>query len=66
MRKCVRQVDFGHIMEVTSASSLRKKKKERQLENQKQQNLFQTLNIKQTHVRHDFEQLVKCKKRDCT
>lgn len=49
-------------METTSVSSLRKKR-ERQLENQKQQNLTQGLNMKQIHERHDSEQLVE--KRIC-
>lgn len=47
----------GHTMETASVSSLRKEK-DRQLENQKQQNLFPGPNMKQTHVRHDSEQLV--------
>ena len=53
----------GNIMETTSVSSLRKKK-ERQLETQKLQNLFQGPNMKQIHVRHDFEQFVECQKRE--
>lgn len=53
----------ANVMETTSVSSLRKKK-ERQLENQKQHNLFQWPYMKQTLVRHVFEQLVEHKKRE--
>lgn len=59
---CMASRFCGHIMEMTSVSSLRKKK-EKQLENQKQQNLFQGLNMKQTHVKHDFKPRMGCKKK---